>query len=245
MKLIAAAVLSFALLYHGESRAHPALLRPVLVELFTSEGCSSCPPADALLEELDKSQPVPGAQILVLSEHVDYWNHIGWRDPFSSPLFTSRQRAYAERLHVEEVYTPQIVVDGAAQLIGSDKAAAIEAVKQAVRAESLPISLTPLPGAHAVLKVEPLPRSIKGEATVFLATADKQDTSDIHGGENNGRRLHHVSVLRSLTPVGNISAEEGLTKELPLGEHPERMRFIAFVQQSKQGRILGSAMLAP
>jgi len=115
---------------------------PVLLELFTSEGCSSCPPADRLLEFIDQKQPVPGADLIVLSEHVDYWDRLGWRDPFSSPQYTARQQEYASKFSGDGVYTPQLVVDGRFGFVGSDGPEAASAIQKAMRERKIAIAIS-------------------------------------------------------------------------------------------------------
>src|SRR5277367_6742341 len=115
---------------------------PVLIELFTSEGCSDCPPADALLEKLDLSQPVPNAQVIVLSEHVTYWDDGGWRDPFSLQDVTTRQGDYASRFRLSGPYTPQMVVDGDAEFVGSDERRAVRVVEKAAELQKIQVSLS-------------------------------------------------------------------------------------------------------
>src|SRR5438270_3284394 len=114
---------------------------PVIVELFTSEGCSSCPPADALLRKLEETQPVPNADIIVLGEHVDYWNYIGWTDRFSSKDFSQRQEQYARVFNLDSAYTPQMVVDGRTELNGADESSAKRAIADAAKREAIQIDL--------------------------------------------------------------------------------------------------------
>src|SRR5260370_705769 len=151
---------------------------PVLVELFTSDGCSSCPPADALLEGLDRSQPVNGTELIVLSEHVDYWNDIGWKDPFSSHDYSETQSAYAGHFGLGSIYTPQMVVDGHIELVGSDERNSIQAVESATNAAKAQLSLSAIrfDGTNRVslhLEAGPLPSSVSAKsANLFLAIAD-------------------------------------------------------------------------
>jgi hypothetical protein len=116
----------------GMRAAQPPPPVPVVVELFTSEGCASCPPADSVLEKLIASQPVAGARIIGLGEHVDYWDRLGWKDRFSSAAVTSRQRQYQARFRTESIYTPQMIVDGRAEFVGGDDSAARRAVERAL-----------------------------------------------------------------------------------------------------------------
>jgi len=186
---------------------------PVLVELFTSEGCSSCPPADALLEEWDGSQPVPGARVIALSEHVDYWDHEGWKDPYSSILFTDRQREYDRRFGVN-VYTPQMIIDGAAQCNGSDVRSASRALAQARDHSKIGVrisraSLEDSTTLRARVETDPLPRSSHGhKANIYVVVALDHAESQVLGGENKGRRISHVAVAERVNRIGCRGAIE-------------------------------------
>lgn len=176
---------------------------PVLAELFTSEGCSSCPPADRLLEMLDRRQPVAGARVIVLSEHVDYWNQLGWRDPFSSPVFSRRQEQYA-RVLGSEVATPQIVVDGRVAVLGNDAAAVQKAIAQEAKRVKAPVRIEVVDGVARIT----VPALAKGRADVWVAVADEADESSVARGENAGRKLTHVAVVRKLAKAGHVDRSE-------------------------------------
>ena len=236
------------LLAESKGNAPDSAGTPVLVELFTSEGCSDCPPADTLLERLDKSQPVAAAQLIVLSEHVDYWNDIGWRDPYSSHAYSERQSAYATRFRLSSVYTPQMVVDGKFEFVGSDERRAITAAERAAKADKISMSLS---GAHleseSVLAVHldagQLPATATRPAAVLLAIADEKDESHVTGGENGGRTLRHVAVLRNLKQVGSLDQVSPSSQDVRI-EIPRRngsIRLIAFAQDEENGTIWGVA----
>lgn len=225
--------------------------RPVLVELFTSEGCSSCPPADALLERLDRSQSISGAELIVLSEHVDYWNDIGWKDPYSSHEYSERQSAYAAQFGLGTVYTPQMVVDGHFEFVGSDERRAGQAIKEAAESPKAPVrlSLGSSDDKATIVHVEagPLP-AVTGtqSAGVFLAVADNSDQSQVSEGENAGRTLQHVAVLRRLTRIGTVEASAEFSGDINLGlksKNHGNLRVVVIVQEPEAGRVLGAGLM--
>ena len=216
---------------------------PVLAELFTSEGCSSCPPADAVLMQLDRLQPVAGAHIIVLSEHVDYWNSLGWRDPFSSAQFSRRQADYG-RVLGSDVYTPQLVIDGRVQLNGSDGRDVQAAIARAAAKPKVPVQIVQAlrEGGEAVVHVT-VPALPSGKSDVWVAIADESDQSSVSKGENSGRKLAHVAVVRSLNKVGSVSKSDGFDKTVRLPLNPANSgagRVVVFVAQSSNP-VIGAA----
>jgi hypothetical protein len=204
---------------------------PVLVELFTSEGCSSCPPADQLLAALDP-------QAIVLGEHVDYWDHQGWRDPFSSHANTLRQESYARHFGIEGPYTPQMVIDGAAQFNGADGRRAQEEIARAGSREKTAIRLARV-AAGVEISVDPPPRS----ADIVLAFALENGASQVAGGENKGRSLRHVSILRSMSKIGTAKKGAAFHQTVELPAEAAAGRVIVFAQEPAMGRVCGAAVL--
>ena len=184
--LLAAALLPAAAILAQTPRT------PVLVELFTSEGCSSCPPADALLARLDRDQPVPNADIITLGEHVDYWDSLGWHDRFSSHQFTLRQSEYTQRLRLDDSYTPQMIVDGTSQFVGNDAAHALRAIAEAARTPNIPISLSSITRDQNPQPVGLAPRGKPGN--VFLPSRPTLPHSNTKPA---GSRGEHSDLLVS------------------------------------------------
>jgi hypothetical protein len=237
---------------------------PILVELFTSEGCSSCPPADGLLDTLIASQPVAGAEVIGLGQHVDYWDQLGWRDRFSSAAFTNRQHVYGAHFSLESVYTPQMVVDGRAQFVGSDGKAATQAIEHALAAPHGAVRIDvdsdsdagrrfqsrqagEPPRLAVRVTVNDLPRLGRGDrADIIVAITEDHLRSSVTRGENHGRTLTHAAVVRSMTTIGQ--AAEGTASahgDIPIaaGWQRDQLKVIAFVQEPRGRAILASAAM--
>jgi hypothetical protein len=244
--LAARFTLTFAMLTSVGSTSSTGKI-PVLLELFTSEGCSSCPPADRLLASLDEKQPEARAELIVLSEHVDYFNNLGWRDPFSAKVFTDRQESLAGTLHSDGVYTPQLVVDGRFAFVGSDQAAASTAIRKALQELKIPLNISRVTRVEGqiALRVESAgDRSIKGaHGRLFAALADENLQSRVSRGENGGRVLRHVSVVRVLKSASTIDLHEPTATEIAIPLLPDwganGLRVVVFIQDPASGHVLG------
>ena len=214
--------------------------RPVVVELFTSQGCSSCPPADAFMEELTKTDGV-----VAITLPVDIWDYLGWRDSFAKHEFTVRQQTYAPNLPSRSVYTPQMVVGGMGDVVGSRRDDALQMIA-AQAAKDMPGAEVKLSLFEGTLVIE-IPESQKllgVEATIWVARLASSRAVEIGGGENSGKSITYSNVARELTPIG-LWRGEAVRLEAPakseIGEAYDRLAVI--VQRNDQGPILGAAII--
>jgi len=216
-------------------------LKPVLVELFTSEGCSDCPPADDLLARLDHDQPIPGVQAVVLSEHVTYWNHQGWTDPFSMAQMDDRQRDYQGHFKLGDIYTPQMVVDGAEQFVGSNVNALRAAMSHAVSVVKQPLEVASANWVNGEVRFTVKANAPQG-SRLFAAVAEDVTRSEVSRGENAGRTLHHVAVVRSIKEFKSGYANTTLT--LPasgVAKGETSLRLVVFLADTHSGHVVGVA----
>jgi hypothetical protein len=253
-----AAAMLVANISHGSKAAVPAQpsgkSMPVIVELFTSEGCSSCPPADALLKELSEDQPVKGAQIVALEEHVDYWNHLGWSDPFSSDFYSQRQNEYAQVFGRDGVYTPQMVVDGQTEFVGSHGQAARAAIQKAASLPKADIDIIPATGSmpekltFAVTIRNRGAASTRDSTELWVVVTEKGLQSHVNAGENSGETLKHAAVVRSLRKLDTLRGATDYDGNFTVAISPEWKRenlsLVVFLSEKNSRQITGVAQKA-
>ena len=231
--------------------------QPVVVELFTSEGCSSCPPADSFLKQLSDEQPLDGIQVLVLEEHVDYWNRLGWNDPFSSPDFSRRQEDYASVIPKSGVYTPQMIVDGHAQLIAGRSKEAVDLIRSAAAHPKARLVLTPAssPKEHTrsfSLAFDPSTSAPSASRLdLWVAVTEKGLHTDVKGGENSGSTLYHSPVVRELRKFHSVSLPlkepVSFTVDVRNNWNLANLSVVAFLSDPHSRQVLaaGSATVTP
>jgi hypothetical protein len=214
---------------------------PVLVELFTSEGCATCPPVERNLAVLEREQANPDAEIITLALHVDYWNRQGWTDKYASPLFSQRQTIYGQKFKISSIYTPQMVVDGTKQLIGNKLSEVQKAISESAKVQKANVELSRADEKLRV-KVSGIPKH--EDASVYLAIAENNLTTKVERGENGGRTLEHSAVVRYLKPLGRILPQDNEFEiETTLDVQPDwkrvDLKFVVFLQENQSRRILG------
>jgi hypothetical protein len=242
----ALAVLLAAALYFSASKGLAADSTPkkaVVVELFTSEGCSSCPPADALLGRLRPNLAAKNVQVIPLGFHVDYWNSLGWKDRFSSADFSHRQELYARSLRIDGPYTPQMVVDGTMEFVGNNSGQAEQIITQAAsQPEVAEVKISADETNRLTINVK-----AAGSGNVMLAVTEDNLTTQVGSGENNGHTLHHDAVVREFRQLGQLH-DGSFTANLPVKLKSEwkraDLRAIVFVQEGPTGKIEGAASVA-
>lgn len=251
--LVLAAFGATALKSQENPKPPAAQASPVVVELFTSEGCSSCPPADAFLAKLAEQGPAHNLHIVALEEHVDYWDDQGWRDPFSSHSWTVRQDAYAGVLGNKNPYTPQLVMDGSVECSGGQQQLAVQTIFKEASQAKTPVTLSQGVGGKAgsenfsvqIGKLRPTAKG--GAAEVWLAITETGLHSSVTRGENAGHELSHAAVVRSIRKIGEAKPDRDVAfsgeAAIPIRNEwkRENLKAVALVQEKNSLRILGAA----
>ena len=219
---------------------------PVVVELFTSEGCSSCPPADAFLQRLQATQPVPGAKLITLSEHVTYWNHDGWKDPYSSDQLTDRQQDYVSRFGLPSAYTPQFVVDGTDELKPADADQARAVFEKSVKDQTIPVKISSVhldPAGFGILRghIDVDGTGTKQTADVLVVVTLHQANSDVSAGENKGRKLTETEVVLNLVKIAKTTPGHAFSRDfevkLKSSEDPANLGLVVVAQSGGTGKM--------
>jgi hypothetical protein len=243
----------FAILTGAAHQGVPAAGQPppvkphaVLVELFTSEGCSSCPPADTLLRQIDGTQIGNETLVVGISEHVTYWDHDGWTDPFGSDSITDRQKEYGEKFHLPEIYTPQIVINGETQFAGGDLAALTQAVNKAATPNTIAIQIAKVTvaGDNVEAGVSIVGEIPKHGADIFAVVAEDETTAHVLRGENKGKTLEHGSVARVMVKAGKVKVAGDSMVRLKLPNEPAgspgtKRHLVVWAQEPDLGRVVG------
>ena len=239
--VLAAAAACVAIVRPGGSTAAtppPAAGGVAVVELFTSQGCSSCPPAERVVSDLNAGRD--GRPVFTLAFHVDYWDHLGWRDRFDSPAYSARQRQYADTLRLDQVYTPQMVVNGRAEFVGSDKDKADRAIADALATTAaVPVTATAAASGGGMQVRYAAPAAAAGE-TVNVAVVEQGLSTAVAAGENGGQTLDQPSVVRWFQTVPAAAAGQVAVPPLP-GVAAAHAQVVVFVQRSADGAVLGAA----
>lgn len=228
MRSIASSLAALVILFSAESARAGG---PVLVELFTSQGCNSCPPADAYLGDLAKRRDV-----VALAFHVDYWDHIGWKDQFADPAWTQRQRQYSRSLRTAQIYTPQMVIDGGAHAVGSDRGSVERLIGAAAKRERPAVELTRAAGGLD-LKVDG-----QGEGEIWIVGYDPRHETKVQRGENAGKTLAEFNIVRGIRQVDSWKGG-ALKRTLGASELPPGAAYAVLIQEANLGRVLAVATL--
>ena len=238
ISLLVFMIVSFGFSYPVKKKVNHAVAKKgfALVELFTSEGCSSCPPADEAVAALAKDYP---ANVFVLCFHVDYWNYLGWKDEFSSAEYTSRQEAYAAAFNLSSIYTPEAVINGKTECTGSDKRKLYASVEEELSSANHPvIELSAKANGSKAIAVS-YKANADNKSMLHIALVQLQATSAVKRGENKGKQLHHVNVVRNFKTVP--SAEGDVMISIPEGLSANECKIIVFMQNKNDMHISAAA----